>query len=64
MAKKSKCCICAGGKFELAECKPINSSEKILLLQCAECGTIFGSLDQYSTGVILAKIARKLKIKI
>ena len=62
MAKKSKCSICMGNKFELAECKPINSEDKVLLLQCADCGAVLGSLDQFNTGRILAKIAKHLHI--
>jgi hypothetical protein len=51
-----------GEKFELAECKPINSKSKVLLLQCADCGIVFGSLDQYNVGYLLTEIIKKLKI--
>lgn len=64
MAKKSKCAECKGEKFELAECKPINSKNKVLLIQCASCGTAVGAVDQYDVGFFVSKIAEKLGISI
>lgn len=62
MAKKSKCVECKGEKFELAENKPINSKNKILLVQCATCGTVVGAMDQYDIGYFVSKIAAKMGI--
>lgn len=62
MTKKSKCAECKGEKYELAECKPINSKHKILLIQCATCGTVVGALDQYDIGFFVSQIAAKLGI--
>lgn len=62
MTKKSKCMRCESDKFELAEHIPVNSKTKVMLIQCASCGTVVGALDQYDIGFFVKEIAKKLGI--
>jgi len=54
--------ICDSTEFKLAEVKPKNIKTKIIVLQCASCGAVFGALDQYDIGSYVKGIANKMGV--
>jgi hypothetical protein len=50
----STCIKCDGHSFELALFTPLGESNKLTMVQCANCGTPVGVLDTASRAVIEA----------
>jgi hypothetical protein len=44
----STCIKCSGHSFELARFTPVGESQKLAIVQCADCGTPAGVLDPAS----------------
>jgi uncharacterized Zn finger protein len=48
----STCAKCGGHSFERALLTPIGEDRKLAIVQCANCGTVIGSLDPVSSTLI------------
>jgi hypothetical protein len=48
----STCIKCGGHSFELALVTPLSESNKLTMVQCANCGTPVGVLDTVSRAAI------------
>jgi hypothetical protein len=52
----STCVKCGGHLFELVETLPADTANKLLLLQCAACGTPVGIHDGQDNSAVLTKL--------
>lgn len=60
----SSCPKCGNGHFEMKEHSPKGSQFKIMLIQCASCGTVVGVTDFYNIPSLLGKIAARMGFKL
>jgi helix-turn-helix protein len=58
----SKCLSCNGVKFEIKESEPAESTFKVMMVQCASCGGVVGTMGYFDAGVLSKSNQEELKI--
>jgi len=55
------CPHCNNSSFELHEADVGSSKRRVLMLQCAKCGTLFGTRDVFDYGALLLEQDTRIK---
>jgi uncharacterized Zn finger protein len=58
---KSTCPRCEGHEFERVEHSPVDESYRLMFVQCAECGTVFGIQDYFNVDAVVEEQNRILR---
>jgi len=57
----STCPKCSKHEFEIVEANPAKATEPVSFVQCADCGTVVGVLEQHPVGGLVLRLSTAVK---